>query len=156
MQPTLFLVEVLNESPSSFLHLRQSALKPVPVGCSCVLLLLYHLIVIISAILGMPHIVGYKLFQGYLPIINEHVFGDPSYLGHEPFHVLYEDVVSCDEYLFLLGLGAPCNLWYLILLVRVLVVIVVKVLCANLMAIRGLATICVLLTLPIVLELTLC
>ena len=115
MQFAFLLVQVLDQTPPSLLHLAQSTFQSIPVGCpSSCLSEIWH---IISPILGLPHSVSNEFIKSYLPVILEVLIWQTTDWVHKSFHIFYEDIVSCNQY-FLLLLLLAATFWYLALGLR--------------------------------------
>ena len=106
MKSSLLLIEILNQSPSSFLHLGKTAFKSEPVRNNSLVLLQYLLLLLlllfwVSTILRMPHIVSDELLKGVSPMVSEILLSYIADCSHQSFDILYQDVIACDEYFLL-------------------------------------------------------
>ena len=94
----LFLVEVLDQSPSSLLHLMQSAFESVIDASGWPFDL--------SSVLGVPDVVGNELFYGFFPLVLQDVLvAHKLELTHESVDILNKNVISSDKNLLLLLLA---------------------------------------------------
>ena len=103
IQFTLFLIKVLDESPSSLLHFVESTLKTLYDAC--------HWSLDFPLVLRVPDIMSNELLDGLLPLVLEKllVAHDLEHF-HQSVDILDEDIVASDQYFFLLLLGARCLL----------------------------------------------
>lgn len=97
------LVQVLDKSSSTFLHLTESALESDSirgtVGSSCPTVLSSKFS---PLVLRMPHVVSNKLVQCYFPVLLQHVVRDILDEAHQSFNVFNENIISSDQHFFLL------------------------------------------------------
>jgi len=95
VQLSLLLVKILDKATAAFLHLIKSALQTHPVGRLVALPMLD--LVACYWVLGVPHIVRYKLFNLVLPAGLKVVIVDIFDLVHEALHILDQDIVASDQ-----------------------------------------------------------
>ena len=94
---SLFLVEVLNKSPSSLLHLMETSFKSLDDTS--------HWPLDLSPVLRVPNVMSNELLDGLLPLLLEKVLITHNFeLVHEPVDILNQDIVSSDQHLLLLAL----------------------------------------------------
>lgn len=85
----LLLIEILDESPPSLLHLVQPAFQPLDDAG--------HRPFDLSPVLGVPDVVGDELFDGFSPLVLEQLLVAHNLeLVHESIHVFYQNVVTSD------------------------------------------------------------
>ena len=108
VQLSLFLVEILDQSSTSLLHLIKSTLETDPVWCLIALSVLYF--VIGNRILRVPDVVSNELFNLVLPGSFQIVVLYILDLVHKALNILNEDIVSRNEDA-LLGPAGPRRTW---------------------------------------------
>lgn len=88
----LLLIKTLQQPLSPFLHLNQPTLKPLP-----------QIIILCSPdIRTVPNTMLDELFNLIYPLGLEHIFLYRFHGNHQTCDILNQDVVSCDQQLFLL------------------------------------------------------
>lgn len=95
VQLSLLFVEILDKSPASLLHLMQSALEAFDDRD--------HRPIDLPPVLGMPDVVSNELLNGSFPAVLQYALVvHHLQLIHQSINVLYQNVITSDEHLFLL------------------------------------------------------
>lgn len=107
IQLAFLLVEVLDESSASLLHLIETSLEANPVRCLVALSVLD--LVVGDGVLGVPDVMGDKLFNLVLPRGFQIVISNILDLVHKSFNILDQDIVSRDEDSLLGAASSRCT-----------------------------------------------